>query len=172
MKKRILYTIFALMFTYITASASDNVHVSALEAFSTTSPTETIDVKVVSPSNMGNYLLYAGDIIHCKVTKISNPKRGKRSASFVVTPLYYISNEKKVDVTENIYGKYANKVISAEELHNIDAKRVGKKAAITVGNHFVKGVAPVASLAEGMVKNENGNRIVLNRCIKIQFFHM
>ena len=58
-----------------------------------------------------------------------------------------------------MYGKYAEKVLSAEEIKNIDAMKVGKKAAITVGNHFVKGVAPVASLAEGIVKNEEGNRL-------------
>ena len=37
--------------------------------------------------------------------------------------------------------------------------QVGKKAAISVGNHFVKGVAPAISLAEGMIKNEDGNRL-------------
>lgn len=160
MKKRILCMLAVLLFSITSANASsDKVHVSALESFSTIHPSSKIDVKVIADSNIGKYELKTGDVIHCNVVKVTDPKRGKRAASFAVCPISYTSNEHTVRIEDNFYGKYASKIISKEELKNVDAKQVGKKAARSVGNYFVKGIAPVASLAEGMIKNEEGNRL-------------
>lgn len=160
MKKRILYLFAVLFLTIACANAApDKIHVSAVESFSTENPASKIDVKVLTDSSLGNYKLKSGDIIHCNVVKVTDPKRGKRAASFAVCPISYTSEEHTIKIEDNFYGKYASKIISKEELKNVDAKQVGKKAARSIGNHFVKGVAPVASLAEGMIKNEDSNRL-------------
>lgn len=158
--KKLLYSLLILCVGATTAYASsDNVHVEAISDFSTAHPAKEIDVKVISDSNLGSHALKEGDILHCNVVKVTDPKRGKRAASFAVCPTSYTSEGHTTTISENYYGKYAAKVMSKEELKNVDPVKVGKKAAISVGNHFVKGVAPAVYLAEGMIKNEDGNRI-------------
>ena len=158
--KKLLYSLLILSITTATAFASsENVKVEAVSDFSTAHPAQKIDVKVVNDSTLGTHTLKEGDIIHCKVVKVTDPKRGKRAASFAVCPISYTSEGHTTTINENYYGKYTEKVMSKEQLKNVDPVKVGKKAAISVGNHFVKGVAPAVYLAEGMIKNEDGNRI-------------
>ena len=159
MKNRIFNILIALTISTTIVHASDNVRVTSLEEFSTSSPAAAIDLKVLESSNIGEYILNDGDVIHCNVTKVNKPKRGKISAGFNVIPVYYIQDGKQINIESSYTGKYAAKILSKEEIKNVDAVQVGKKAALTVGNHFIKGVAPVAALAEGMIKNEDGNRI-------------
>lgn len=159
MKKSILFVIASLLSLLSANAESYKIHVSELEEFNTAAPSKSINVRVLSDSALGKYNLQAGDIIHCNVVKVTDPKRGKRTASFTVCPQSYTSKDSTVVIEDNFYGKYADKILSKEELKNIDPKQVGKKAVITVGNHFVKGVAPAVSLAEGMIKNEEGNRL-------------
>lgn len=159
MKYKIGFSILTVMLSITSAFASDKIHVSAMESFSSTAPLNQIDVSVLEDAELGTYSLKHGDIIHCRVLKVTGPKRGKRSASFAVCPISYTSGSNDVNIDGEFYGKYAEKIISKEEIKNIDKKEVGKKTAKTVGNYFVKGVAPVASLAEGMIKNEEGNRL-------------
>ena len=159
MKYRVFLFTFAFLLTLSGANASDKVHVSILEKFNTANPADKIDVVVLEDTIIGSNILKKDDILHCKVTGIIDPKRGKRSGSFTVCPLSYTSNEQNYIINGVFSGKYASKIISKEEIKNIDKKQVGKKAALTVGNHFVKGIAPAVSLAEGIVKNEDGNRI-------------
>lgn len=160
MKNKILLS--ALMTILLMGSvnaASDKIHVSMVGEFDTANPAQKIDVRVLEGGILGSYLLKTGDILHCDVVKVTNPKRGKRSATFAVCPTSYTSDGSITVIKENYYGKYSEKIISKEELKNIDAMKVGKKVALSVGNHFVKGVAPAVSLAEGMIKNEEGNRL-------------
>ena len=159
MKLKIFSTLICLLFICSMAKAADTVHVTALEEFRSVSPRETIDVRVLEPAELGSIVLKQDDILHCKIVKIVNPKRGKRSASFCVNPVSYTSGEETFEINESYYGNYSARILSKEELKNVDTVKVGKKAALTIGNHFVKGVAPVFSLAEGAIKNEEGNRI-------------
>ena len=160
MNKKILSTVIALLLSVtVSNAASDKIHVTMVGEFDTAHPAQKIDVKVIEDGTLGKYTLKEGDILHCNVTKVTDPKRGKRAASFAVCPTSYTSDGEVTKITETFYGKYAEKVVSKEELKNIDAAKVGKKAAVSVGNHFVKGVAPAISLAEGMIKNKDGNRI-------------
>ena len=160
MKNKSLILTFILLFGLTSVqAASDRIHVSSLEDFSTASPSKTLDVIVKEEGNIGEYLLKPDDVIHCNVVKTTSPKRGKRAAGFVVQPISYTTEGQTNSIYESYYGKYASKVISKEELKNIDKVKVGKKAAMTVGGHFVKGLAPAVTLAEGMIKNEEGNRI-------------
>jgi len=154
------FTLFiAVAFSMISANAADKIHVFANSEFNTASPSKSIDVTVVESSLLGLNLLRADDILHCNIIKVITPKRGKRTASFAVCPVSYTSGGNTKIIKGKFYGKYASKILSKEEIKNIDAKKVGKKAALTVGNHFVMGVAPAFSMAEGMIKNEEGNRL-------------
>lgn len=160
MNKKIFLMISVLFFGLSAANAaSDKIHVTTVNEFNTKNPSQKIDVKVVEEGILGSHVLKTDDVIHCNVIKVTDPKRGKRAASFAVCPISYTSEGNTISITENYYGKYAARVLSKEELQNVDAKKVGKKAAVTVGNYFVKGVAPAVSMAEGMVKNQEGNRI-------------
>ena len=159
MKNKYLLSLIMLVFSLASANAADNVKVIANSEFSTTNPTKTIDVTIAETSLIGTNALHENDILHCNVIKITGPKRGKRAASFVVAPVSFSSEGVTKKISGNYYGKYAEKVLNKERLKNIDAKKVGTKAAISVGNHFVKGVAPAVALAEGMIKNEDGNRL-------------
>ena len=160
MKNKILLSALSLFLAMSTVNAaSDKVHVSIIGEFDTAHPTQKIDVRVIEDSSLGNYTLKAGDILHCSVIKVTDPKRGKRSATFAVCPVSYTSDGETTVINENYYGKYADKVFSKEELKNIDKVKVGKKAVLTVGNHFVKGLTTGVTLAEGMIENKEGNRI-------------
>ena len=160
MKNKVIISVLALFITMSAANAaSEKIHVAAIEDFDTANPLQKIDVRVLENSELGSNYLKAGDTIHCNVIKVTDPKRGKRSASFAVCPTSYTTEEGTVAIKENYYGKYASRVISKEELKNIDAVKVGKKAALAVGSHFVKGLTTGVTLAEGMIENEEGNRL-------------
>ena len=160
MRNKFILSVIAVFLSLSVANAAtDKVHVSMIGEFDTEHPSQTINVRVIEDGTLGNYELKAGDIIHCNVIKVTDPKRGKRSASFAVCPTSYTSNDNTVTINENYYGKYASKIISKEELKNIDKVKVGEKAVLTVGNHFVKGLTTGVTLAEGMIQNEEGNRL-------------
>ena len=160
MRNKIILSILTLFCSLsVVNAASDKVHVAAIEEFDTTKPLQKIDVQVIEPTTLGTHALHNGDIIHCNVIKVTDPKRGKRSASFAVCPTSYTTEGNTVTIKENYYGKYASKVISKEELKKVDKVKVGKKAVLTVGNHFVKGLTAGVTMAEGMIENEEGNRI-------------
>ena len=59
-----------------------------------------------------------------------------------------------------MYGKYSKFVLSKEEIKKIPPTTVIKKAALTVGDYFVKGLSICYSFVEGVVKNEkDDNRL-------------
>ena len=160
MKNKILLTAISLILTMAVANAAtDTIHVSIMDEFDTAHPAKKIDVRVIENGTLGTHNLKTGDILHCNIVKVTDPKRGKRSATFAVCPTSYTSDGETIKIDENYYGKYADKVISKEELKNVDKVKVGKKAVLTVGNHFVKGLTAGVTLAEGMIENEEGNRI-------------
>ena len=159
MKKLLFLTVALLITISVSNAETSKIHVTAINEFDTINPPKKIDVKVIEYGFLGNHYLREGDVIHCNVIKVTDPKRGKRNASFTVSPVSYTSNGETISIEESYYGKYAPKIISKEEIKNIDKVQVGKKAVKTVGGFFVKGVAPAMSLAEGMVKNEEGNML-------------
>ena len=85
MRNKIILSFLTMVLSFsIANAASDKVHVAAVEEFDTIKPLQQIDVRVIEPSALGSYLLKSGDIIHCNVIKVTDPKRGKRAASFAV----------------------------------------------------------------------------------------
>ena len=157
--KKFLLTIIFLFFGICSSYAAEQIKVMALEEFSTKNPKEFISLKVLEENTLLDYKLDLDSILYCKVVNVVNPKRGKRNASFWVSPVKITTGNNVVQINEELYGKYSSFVLSKEALKNIEPFDVAKKSALTVGNHFVKGISIVYSFFEGVVKNENDNRI-------------
>ena len=149
--KKLTQLLLALMLSTAVAYAAENVKVSALEEFNTTSPAQTIDVKVVSGAELGGLMLNEGDVIHCEVLSVTPPAVGKRDASFAVKP---ISVNSGTPIEGNWVGNYSKRVLSKDELKNIDAGKVAVSATKKVGGLFVKGFGQGVSFAEGVVENK------------------
>ena len=154
--------ILVLLFTLLIPSsvyAAVKMKVSALDEFKTEKPAKVINVRVREDVQLGSYELKQGDDLTCNVVKIVDPKRGKRNAAFYVQPVSYISKENVINIEGDYYGKYSKRVLSKEELKQIPPGRVIKKAALTVGNYFVKGLSTGVAFAEGAINNEEDNRL-------------
>ena len=158
MKKILL--ILALMFFQITAChAAVQMKVVALEEFKTDAPSETIKVKVLQDTVLGSYDIGVNSVVECQVLRIVDPKRLKRNASFYVKPLSYTVDGTVCEIEEEYYGKYSAFVLSKEEIKEIPAGKVIKKAAMTVGDYFVKGLSTCVAFVQGFAKNEKDNRL-------------
>ena len=159
MTKRFLLTIICILMQITSVYAASQLHVVSMQEFKTDKPTSEIKVQVIDNATVGKYNFQTDTILNCKVLHIVAPKRGKRNATFFVQPISYIEDSKKIDIMEEMYGKYSKFVLSKEELKKIPPFTVMKKAALMVGNFFVKGISIAYSFAEGVIKNENNNRI-------------
>lgn len=159
MIKKILLLLLCLILKMSTANAAVQMKVIAINEFRTDKPSDSLDVKVIEDASLGKYTIGRNSVLHCKVMKVIDPKRGKRNASFYVQPVYYIENDKTINIEEEIYGKYSKFVLSKEELKNFPTFKFMKTAALTVGNYFIKGISIAYSFGEGVVKNEQDNRL-------------
>lgn len=159
MIRKITLLLACLVFQMSATYAAVQIKVAAINEFRTDKPSDSLDVRVLEQAELGEYILDVNSTLHCKVMKIIDPKRGKRNATFYVQPLYYVDGDKTVKIEEDIYGKYSKFVLSKEELKKIPPYRVMKKAALTVGNYFIKGLSIAYSFGEGVVKNENDGRL-------------
>lgn len=156
--KKILILLLCLMFPSM-AFASVQIKVTALSEFNTKNPSSQLKVRVGKDVQLGKYSIKEGDILENQILKVTDPKRGKRNACFYVQPMYYVSDGNNVSIQEEYYGKYSKTVLSKEELKKIPPGKVIKKAALTVGNHFVKGISTGVAFAEGVIHNEEDNRL-------------
>ena len=157
--KKIFILSVMLFLTISTANAAYQVKVTAINEFNTEKPSKNINVTVREDIKLDEFDLKAGDVLKCKVVDITDPKRGKRNATFSVQPYAYISDGKTFGIKKEIVGKYSKTVLSKEELKNMPKGKLVEKAAVTVGGFYVKGLGQGVSLVEGMVKNEDGNRL-------------
>ena len=148
-----------MVFPSAVFASSVQVRVTAMENFNTENPSSQIKVRVDKDVQLGNYNIKSGDILESQILNVTEPKRGKRNACFYVKPLYYVSDGSAVNMKEEFYGKYSKTVLSKEELKKIPPGKIVKKAALTVGSHFVKGLSTGVAFAEGVVNNEEDNRL-------------
>lgn len=159
MIKKTLLVLFCIIFQVSATMAAVQMKVSAQKEFRTDKPDYNINVKVLKDTELGNYEIPEGAILECKILEIVDPKRGKRNAGFYVKPESYFYNGNNFQIKEDIYGKYSKTVLSKEELKKIPPAKMVKNAALAVGNHFVKGLSLGVSMVEGVIKNEEDNRI-------------
>ena len=150
MKKFYLSLVVTLLLC--TPAFAKMIEVEALNNFSTANPPKTISVKVVYDIiEESQVVIPKGTIVHGKIVNVKDPKRLKRDASFSFEPISYTDPEGNVNVVKRSFkGKYTTP---------IDKKKLAKKAALGVGNYFVKGLSMGVSTIEGVVKNEEDNRL-------------
>ena len=157
MKK--IYFIFVIICLQMSSCfAATHLKVVAMDEFKTEAPAKEINVRVVEDATLGSYDLGVNSILHCKILTVVDPKRGKRNASFFVKPIFYTTGNTTCIIEEEMYGKYSKFVLSKEEIKKIPPTTVIKKAALTVGDYFVKGLSICYSFVEGFVKNDKDNR--------------
>lgn len=145
-------TVFCVLFMQ-PAFAAEVLKVESLSSFSTSKPPEFISLKTMSSVALDeNITIPEGVIVKGRLTEVKRPKRLKRNASFSVIPVSYVDvNGNEVEIPVEYIGKFSPKF-------EIDKMDVAKSAALTVGNHFVKGISMGYHAVEGAVKNEEGNR--------------
>lgn len=132
---------------------AETMQVMSLSDFSTENPSEFIELRLYDDFKLDEILdLPCGYEVKARVVDITTPKRLKRNASFYIIPVSYRDlNGKEFVIEDEIKGKFSPKF-------NIDKVDVVKSAALTVGNHFVKGISAGYYAIEGAVKNQEGNR--------------
>lgn len=147
-----ILTVFCVLFIQ-PAFATEVLKVESLSNFSTLKPPKFISFKSMSSVTLDeNITIPKGVIVKGRLTEVKSPKRLKRNASFSVIPVSY------VDIKGNVVYipvEYIGKFSPKFEVDKVD---VAKNAALTVGNHFVKGISMGYHAVEGAVKNEEGNR--------------
>lgn len=159
MLKRILLTLACICINVAASMAATQIKVIAAEEFTTENPSEMINVIVPEETVLGEYTLGTNSTLHCKLLKVVDPKRGKRSAGFFVQPTSFTYQDETTVIKEDMYAKYSKFVLSKEELKKIPPFKIAKSAALSIGNYFVKGISIGYYFLEGAVKNEEGGRL-------------
>ena len=151
MKKFYLSMVLSLLLC--APALAKTIEVEALSDFSSVNPPKTMSVKVVvDVYNDENQLAVPkGTIINGKIVDVKDPRRLKRNATFSFVPTTYTDVNGNVNkVKRHFAGKYTTP---------IDKKKLAKNAALGVGNYFVKGLSMGYNTLEGVVKNEEDNRL-------------
>lgn len=159
MKKKICLVLSCLLLQMTATYAAVQMKVAAINEFRTDKPSDSLDVRVLEGGELGRYNIGKDSMLHCRVMKVIDPKRGKRNATFFVQPMYYVEGDKTVKIEDEVYGKYSRHILSKEELKKIPPFKVMKTAALAVGSYFIKGLSIAYSFGEGIVKNEQDNRL-------------
>lgn len=154
--KKFLFRLCAGLFVLIFAPAvmAMTMPVMSLSEFSTENPSEFIEFQVFKDTEFNAQItLRAGYKVKARVVDVVSPKRLKRNATFSVVPVSYVDFENKEHkISDELTGKYSPKF-------EIDKGAIAKNAALSVGNHFVKGLSLGYHAIEGVAKNEEGNRL-------------
>lgn len=151
MKKFYLSMVLSLLLC--APALAKTIEVEALNNFSTANPPKTMTIKVVADvyNDENQLAVPKGTVINGKIVDVKDPKRLKRNATFSFVPTTYTDANGNVNkVKRHFAGKYTTP---------IDKKKLAKNAALGVGNYFVKGLSMGYNTLEGVVKNEEDNRL-------------
>ncbi|MBR6302125.1 hypothetical protein IKR55_05240 [bacterium] len=150
MKQKYLFLGLIAISWIFTPVNAQKIAVSAIDEISTMKPAHKVSVKLLEPLVIKNEQILSSDVILTgELTNIKQPRRLKRDAQFTFVPTEYTQQENEHKIS-NIKAKYTKK---------LSKKEISKKAALGVGNYFVKGLSSGVALVEGAIKNEEGNRI-------------
>lgn len=132
------------------------IKVSALQPFSSVTPSETLKVVALETVEFKNGIKFEdGAIIKGKIIDVKGPKRGKLNASFKFQPIEYTYNGKTTMFEdENFIGKY-------KEYKELDKGELAISAASGIGGFFVKvpGFGQAVSFTKGFIKDPENNRL-------------
>ena len=149
-QKYLFLGLIALSWIFTPVNAQ-KIAVSAIDEISTARPAHKVSVRLLEPLVLQNEQILSSNVILTgELTNIKGPRRLKRDAQFTFVPTTYTKEGNEHNIS-NIKAKYTKK---------LSKKDLSKKAALSVGGHFVKGLSPGVALIEGAIKNEEGNRIV------------
>lgn len=157
MKKNLIagLTIVA-MFLSSTQVLATTVEVEAVTPFSTLQPTETMKVVTREKVEFENGVVWeSGTVVTGQVIDVKQPKRGKLNASFKFYPQSYTYKGKTTtNIDENFIAKYSDR-------RSLDKGQIAASAATTAGGMLfhIPFLSQGVSLAKGMVKNEDNNRL-------------
>ena len=147
---RSLFLSLALSTMLITPAFALNVEVEALSDFSTDNPPKTYSVKIVEPIVTERLNIQSESILEGKIIA-KEAQTLKRDATFSFVPTYLITPEGTViKVKRNYIGKYRKEVNKGQ---------IAKSVALSAGNMAIKGFSTGYTAVEGLVKNEEGNRL-------------
>lgn len=134
-----------------TSALAKTVEVMSYSAFSTANPPSSIKVELLDELEISaGTVIPAGAEIEGKLVDVVSPKRLKRDATFSFQPEWYSIDGEKHNIGQTVKAKYTTALNTAG---------LAKSAALSVGNHFVKGLGMGVYAIEGAVKNDEGNRI-------------
>ena len=148
--KKILFFIGLMVFVP-SAVLAETLKVEAITPLNTVRPPKTMEVRITEAVMYDGKMLEAGDEVFGNVVDVKAPTRLKRSAKFSFVPVYYIDSKgKKHNFSEQKTGKYALP---------LDKGQMATKAALTVGNHFVKGISMGYNAVKGAIQDDEDNRL-------------
>ena len=156
MKKIIYFLVFIIMSPVF---AADKLHVSAMNDFSSINPTQNFQVMLVEDGVLNGVYMLRGDILNCTLNKTTNPTRAKRDAKIYFNVISYSDKKGTHQIEPKMIAKYAEKVLSVEEVKKTPPKKIAKKAVSTVGNLFVTGFSYGVSFVNGVKENKEDNRL-------------
>ena len=153
MRQKFLYLCFLLLLSgMFTKAYSQTVEVVSLSNFSTENPPAEIKIQLSEPLELTNDVtLQAGTTINGNLVDVVSPKRLKRDATFSFSPTSYVDEGGNLcKIEEQIVASFTEP---------IDKGSIAKSTAMSVGNHFVKGLSIGVAAVEGAVKNPEDNRL-------------
>ncbi len=137
---------------------SNKVVVESLCDFSFEDEAHTVTLKVLDENTFENGIVFEKDsVLKAKVTKVIDPKRGKRNGYLIVEPLNYTvpSTGETKNVDEEAWSA---KVLGYKPF---DVKKSAVGAGLAVAGHFVKGIGQFYYFGKGIINPEEGeNRLV------------
>lgn len=153
-RKALFLSICLVVFGLIGMPAfADTMAVEALTPISTDNPKAPIKLRVVKHCTLGTVDLKTGYVLKGHIMTVTDPKRLKRNASFTFAPVSYIDLDGKETQFNALYeGKYSANF-------EIDAGKMAKSAALTVGNQIISGFKMGYQAVEGAIENEEGNAV-------------
>lgn len=159
MKKILALFLFVFLALSSFALAKDNIKVTALSDYDSSSPKENFKAKLAEDGQIDGIYMIKGDILNCELIEIKDPTRAKRDAKIFFKLISYEDSKGTHYFKDNYAAKYAKTVLSKEEIEKIPPKTMAKKTARTVGNFFVSGFSYAFSFVDGAKENKENNRL-------------
>ena len=147
--KRVILSVVMSVLAFATAYA-ETIKAKAVTPFSTESPSQTMQFKVIEEVDYDDITLPEGSLVTANVMDVISPKRLKRNATFTLVPQTYTDNAGQIH-------KFTYKYLCKYSLP-IDKKDMAIKAGTTVGGFFVKGLSLGVSAVRGAIDNDEDNR--------------
>lgn len=151
---RKIFLLFLFYAVSLPAFAGSTVLVQSMESFSTASPKFQMSVKVVEPHKFSSgFTLEKDTVIKGYVVKVTDPKRGKRNAYFVIRPVTYTVPSKGHQVR---YLKNGRLEARATLYKKMNKKQAVEKGAVGAGGIMIPGLSQVYYFGKGYSNPEKG----------------